>query len=154
MCNTQMDSFVPFTETMVEPVLPFCQTFDCNQISAKTSMDKADSGLTSYNIPPPRKRSRDSIHDLDNAFSPVSQKNKLSGFSSFSDQDILFQLQQQQSEIDRYIAQHVSKTKRLSEEIKIEFLFPLNYSDLGCIIYRRRRWDWSLKNKERGSREC
>ena len=104
ICNTQMDSFTPFAETMPESVLQFYQNLDCNPISAKTSMDKADSGLT-YNIPAPRKRPRDSIYDFD-AFSPVSQKNKLSGFSTFVDEDFILQYQQQQSEIDSYIAQH------------------------------------------------
>lgn len=113
--NTHMDSFFPFAEPMPEQtMLPFYQTFDCNPISTKTSMDKADSGLT-YNIPAPRKRQRDSINDLD-VFSPVSQKQKLSGFSSFLDQDIMFQLQQQQSEIDRYIAQHTEKVRLELEE--------------------------------------
>lgn len=123
--NTQMDSFFPFAEPMPEQtMLPFYQTFDCNPISTKTSMDKADSGLT-YNIPAPRKRQRDSINDLD-AFFPVSQKQKLSGFSSFLDQDIIFQLQQQQSEIDRFIAQHVSKT--------IIFVFQYPFFPLHALV--------------------
>ncbi|KAH7569579.1 hypothetical protein ACOSP7_013078 [Xanthoceras sorbifolium] len=114
LCNTQMDSFTPFAEIIPESVLPWYQNLDCNPISAKTSMDKADSGLT-YNIPAPRKRPRDSIYDFD-AFSPVSQKNKLSGFSSFVNEDVILQFQQQQSEIDRYIAQHAEKVRFELEE--------------------------------------
>ncbi|KAK1557626.1 hypothetical protein Q3G72_028319 [Acer saccharum] len=110
LCNTQMDSFTAFAETMPESVLPLYQNFDCNPISAKTSMDKADSGLT-YNIPAPRKRSRDSIYDFDAFVSPVYQKNKISGFSSFVDEDVILQFQQHQSEIDRYIAQHAEKVR-------------------------------------------
>lgn len=129
--NTQMDSFFPFAEPMPEQtMLPFYQAFDCNPISTKTSMDKADSGLT-YNIPAPRKRQRDSINDLD-AFSLVFQKQKLSGFSSLLDQDIIFRLQQQQSEIDRYIAQHVSKAIIFVSEVPLfpscsRFMFNLSF---------------------------
>lgn len=69
---------------------------------------QAESGLTYNNISAPRKRPRDQLINDFNNFS-VPQKTKMSvGASSFVDQDIAFQMQQQQSEIDRFIAQHVS----------------------------------------------
>lgn len=59
----------------------------------------------------PRKRLREeysnncnSIYDLEGC---RSQKPKLSSFSSFLDEDMVFQFQQQQEEIERYIAHHV-----------------------------------------------
>lgn len=104
MYNTQMDSGLGFNETMPEAILPFYQSLVCDPISAKASLNKDDSGLT-YNVPAPRKRPRDPINDLD-ALSIV-QKNKFSCLPSFVDENIIFQIQQQQSEIDRFIAEHV-----------------------------------------------
>jgi len=107
--NTQMDSGLVFNEPMPETLLSFYQSsLGCDPGSAKAS-NKDDSGLT-YNVPAvvaPRKRSRDSINDNFDAFH-ASQKTKVCPFSSFIDQDIIFQIQQQQSEIDRFIAEHVS----------------------------------------------
>ncbi|XP_031280867.1 BOI-related E3 ubiquitin-protein ligase 1 [Pistacia vera] len=106
LCNTQMDFYLPFAESLpcVEPLLP------------------ADSGLT-YNLNqtnhPPRKRPREntnncnSIYDLE---ASLSQKSKLSSFSSFLDEDIAFQFQQQQQEIDRHIAHHVENVRLELEE--------------------------------------
>lgn len=99
LCNNQMDFYLPFAESLpcVEPLLP------------------ADSGLTYHlnqNNHPPRKRPREntnncnSIYDLE---ASLSQKSKLSSFSSFLDEDVAFQFQQQQQEIDRHLAHHVSQ---------------------------------------------
>lgn len=151
-----MDSFFPFAEPMPEQtMLPFYQAFDCNPISTKTSMDKADSGLT-YNIPAPRKRQRDSINDLD-AFSLVFQKQKLSGFSSLLDQDIIFRLQQQQSEIDRYIAQHTEKViLELEEQRKRQSRMLISAIQEGVAnklkekdeeIHRMRKLNWVLQER-------
>lgn len=115
--NTQMDSGLVFNETMpAHTFLPFYQSsLACDPISAKASMNnnKDDSGLT-YNVPAavaaaPRKRPRDSINDnFDALINAPHQKPKL---SSFLDQDIIFQIQQHQSEIDHFIAEHVSTNK-------------------------------------------
>ena len=112
MYNTQMDSMLPQAATMPETLPPYYQSVDCGNLggSTKTFMNKADSGLT-YAIPVPdqRKRPRDSINDF-NAI-PIRQKtNKVSGLPSFLDQDIILQVHQQQSEIDRFLAQHVSNS--------------------------------------------
>ncbi|XP_027346637.1 BOI-related E3 ubiquitin-protein ligase 1-like [Abrus precatorius] len=95
--------------TMPESFLPFHQSTLCDP----NSINKADSGLT-YHIPVPRKRSRDSIAES-NAL-PVPQKNKISPQPSFIDQELLFHFQNQQSEIDRIIAQHTEKVRMELEE--------------------------------------
>ena len=106
--NTQMDSGLVFNEPMPETLLSFYQSsLGCDPVSAKAS-NKDDSGLT-YNVPAvaPRKRPRDSINDNFDAFH-ASQKTKVSPLPSFIDQELIFQIQQQQSETDRLIAEHVS----------------------------------------------
>ncbi|KAJ6358340.1 hypothetical protein OIU76_000111 [Salix suchowensis] len=82
--NTQMDSGLVFNEPMPETLLSFYQSsLGCDPVSAKAS-NKDDSGLT-YN------------------------KTKVSPLPSFIDQEIIFQIQQQQSETDRLIAEHNQK---------------------------------------------
>ncbi|KAK9267122.1 hypothetical protein L1049_009541 [Liquidambar formosana] len=106
--NTQMESGFPLARTMPETLLPLYQSVVCDSVPAKTSM-KSESGLT-YNLPAPRKRSRDSFDEL-NAFN-VSQKNNRTEFSSsFLGEDISFQIQQQQSEIDSVIVDHTEKLR-------------------------------------------
>ncbi|GMI72984.1 BOI-related gene 1 [Hibiscus trionum] len=105
--NTQMDSCVPLVDS-TQPLY----------ISAKTSINKADSGLSyNMNIPvsAPRKRSRDSFNNGFDSYS-VPQKNKLSGVSSVLDNDILSQIQQQQQDIDRFISDHTEKVRLALEE--------------------------------------
>ncbi|KAK7400715.1 hypothetical protein VNO78_11995 [Psophocarpus tetragonolobus] len=75
------------------------------------SLKKSESGLTTYNITVPRKRSRDSSVTEPAGLLPVPQKNKLSPQPSVLDQELLFHLQNQQSEIDRFIAQHTEKVR-------------------------------------------
>lgn len=107
--NSQMDSGLLLAATMPENnVMDLYQSPMCDQ--AKTSMNQAESGLTYNNlISAPRKRSRDTLMNEFNNFTIPQQKKLSSGISSsFVDQDIAFQIQQQQSEIDRFIAQHVS----------------------------------------------
>ncbi|XVF40040.1 hypothetical protein PTKIN_Ptkin01aG0080400 [Pterospermum kingtungense] len=126
MYNTQMDSCVPLVDTMQEasqlfPLYHQQQPVVCDPIiSAKTSINKADSGLTynmnNNNIPvvsAPRKRPRDSF--INNGFHSytVPQKNK---FSSLLDDDVFSQIQQQQQEIDRFIAEHTEKVRLELEE--------------------------------------
>ncbi|KAK8481640.1 hypothetical protein V6N13_093006 [Hibiscus sabdariffa] len=89
-------------------------------ISAKTSMNKTDSGLT-YNMNIPvsaaRKRSRDSSNNgLDFDSYSVPQKNKLSGVSSLLDNDVFSQIQQQEEDIDRFISYHTEKLRLGLEE--------------------------------------
>ncbi|KAI5313113.1 hypothetical protein L3X38_042287 [Prunus dulcis] len=113
--STQMDSGLLLSATMPENLLPMYQSPFCE--ANKASMNKqAESGLTYNNISAPRKRPRDQLINDFNNFS-VPQKTKMSvGASSFMDQDIAFQIQQQQSEIDRFIAQHTEKVRMELEE--------------------------------------
>lgn len=122
--NTQMDSVnVPLVDTTQEAsqsqLFPLYdhQSLVCdNPISAKTSINKADSGLTyNMNIPVPaaRKRPRDSSFaaingGFDHSYGTVSQKNKFSGVPSLLDENIFSQIHQQQQDIDRFVAEHVS----------------------------------------------
>lgn len=103
--GTQIEGAVPFPST----ALPFHQSTLCDP----NSMNKADSGLT-YNIPLPRKRSRDSITESTPLQLP--QKNKLSSQPSILDQNLLFHLHNQQSEIDRLITQHTETVRVELEE--------------------------------------
>ncbi|KAE8715063.1 putative BOI-related E3 ubiquitin-protein ligase 2 [Hibiscus syriacus] len=105
--NTQMDSCVPLVDSMQ----PLYQSLVCDpNISAKTSINKADSGLTfNMNIPvsSPRKRSRDSFNNGFDSYS-IPQKNKLS--------DVFSQIQQQQQDIDCFISDHTEKVRMELEE--------------------------------------
>ncbi|KAK8650314.1 hypothetical protein V6N13_139959 [Hibiscus sabdariffa] len=98
--NTQMDSCVPLIDS-IQPLY---------HISAKTSINKADSGLT-YNMNIPvsatRKRSRDSFA---NGFDSYSD----SGVSSVLDNDVFSQIQQQ--DVDRFISHHTEKVRLELEE--------------------------------------
>ncbi|XWS12293.1 hypothetical protein CRYUN_Cryun37aG0077000 [Craigia yunnanensis] len=118
--NTQIDSCVPLVDTMQEAsqLFPIYQSLVCDPISAKTSINKADSGLTyNMNIPvsAPRKRPRDSFINGFDSYT-VPQKNKFSGVSSVLDDDVFFQIQQQQQEIDRFISEHTEKVRFELEE--------------------------------------
>jgi len=96
--NTQMDSALPLPPAaMPESLLSLYQSSFCDP-------NKADSGLT-YNLPLQRKRSRDFTTELTSL--PPHQKNKISPQPSFLSQEILYQFQHQQSEIDRVLAHHV-----------------------------------------------
>ena len=96
--NTQMDSPLPLPPAaMPESLLSLYQSSFCDP-------NKADSGLT-YNLPLQRKRSRDFTSELTSL--PPHHKNKISPQPSLLSQEILYQFQHQQSEIDRVLAQHV-----------------------------------------------
>ncbi|XP_028784373.1 BOI-related E3 ubiquitin-protein ligase 1-like [Neltuma alba] len=123
VCNGQMDSALPLplplSSAMADPFLPFYNQSStlCDLASAKTSINKADSGLTCH-VPaaaaaPIRKRPRDQfIAAESNALLIPHKINKLSSqSSSFLAQDILCQLQNQQSEIDHFISQHTEKVR-------------------------------------------
>ncbi|XP_022715448.1 BOI-related E3 ubiquitin-protein ligase 1-like [Durio zibethinus] len=119
--NTQVDSCVPLVDTMQEAsqLFPLYQSLVCDpNISAKTSINKADSGLTyNMNIPAsaPRKRPRDSFTNGFDSYS-VAQKNNISGVSSLLDDDVFSQIQQQQHDIDRLVAEHTAKVRLELEE--------------------------------------
>lgn len=109
------------TDTSLIP--PMHGTSVADSIPVKTPM-KSDSGLT-YPIPVSRKRTRDNNAGIpDNrllAFPQNHQQNSGSnrcGSFTFLGQDISFQIQQQQFEIDRFISQHVR-----SRCVTLGFLF-------------------------------
>lgn len=86
------------TTTVTETLLPIYGSMISDSAPVKTVTMKSDSGRT-YAVPISRKRSRDEIN-LQNA-------NNRFGSFTFLGEDISFQIQQQQSEFDRFIAQHV-----------------------------------------------
>ncbi|XP_041028232.1 BOI-related E3 ubiquitin-protein ligase 1-like [Juglans microcarpa x Juglans regia] len=115
--SAQMYSGLPLAGTMPEALPPFTQSVDYNLGSAKTFINKADSGL-SYSIPDHRKRPTDSINEL-SALTVPQKRTKLSGLPSFVDRDIIFQAQQQQQgEIDCFFAQYAEKLSSKLEEQK------------------------------------
>ncbi|KAE9594811.1 hypothetical protein Lal_00013314 [Lupinus albus] len=112
--NAHMDSTaIPLPEKMAQPFMPFYQ-FN-NFYDPK----KEDSGLTCHNIPTlQRKRPRDFTTELTSL--PHHQKNKLLHQSSFIDQHVLYQIQnQQQCEIDRVLAHYAEKVRMGLEEQKM-----------------------------------
>jgi E3 ubiquitin-protein ligase BOI-like protein len=77
---------------------------------------KAESGLT-CNLPPSRKRSRDSIEDYQILQKNIHIQNQNHmEFSSFLGEDFSVQIQQQQLEIDQIIAHHNKKVRMELEE--------------------------------------
>ncbi|XWS18709.1 hypothetical protein CRYUN_Cryun32bG0068100 [Craigia yunnanensis] len=114
-----MDSCVPLVETMQEAsqLFPCYQSLVFDPISAKTSINKAESSLTyNMNIPvsAPRKRPRDSFINGFDSYT-ITQKNKISSASSILYDDVFSQIQQQQ-EIDHFIAEHTEKMRLELEE--------------------------------------
>ncbi|KAK8575000.1 hypothetical protein V6N13_033785 [Hibiscus sabdariffa] len=108
--NSQMDScVVHLVDSICDP-----------NISAKISINKTDSGLTyNKNIPvsASRKRSRDSSNNgFDFDSYSVPQKKKLSVVSSFLDNDVFSQIQQQEEDIDQFISDHTEKLRLGLEE--------------------------------------
>ncbi|KHN42972.1 Baculoviral IAP repeat-containing protein 7-A [Glycine soja] len=105
------------TSSAAMPILP--------SSTALPFYHQSDSGLTCHATTaaaPPRKRSRDSITTTESntLLLPVPQKNKLSSSPpSILDQDLLFHFQNQQSEIDRFIAQHTEKVRMELEEQRV-----------------------------------
>lgn len=102
--NAQIPSVANFSTAMAENFSPFHQSLLCDSVQAKNSM-KADSGLT-CNLPAPRKRSRDSFEQFNDSLRTPPKNNPIE-FSSFLGEDISFQIQQQQLEIDHIVALHV-----------------------------------------------
>ncbi|KAL2475903.1 putative BOI-related E3 ubiquitin-protein ligase 3 [Abeliophyllum distichum] len=106
------------TTTATETVLPIYGSAISDSAPAKTGTMKSDSGLT-YAVPVSRKRSRDAINPLLSSYPSVCQNqnaNNRCGSFTFLGEDISFQIQQQQTEIDRFIAQHMDKVRMEIEE--------------------------------------
>ncbi|CAL5402540.1 unnamed protein product [Camellia sinensis] len=106
----------PLSGTTTETLLPMYSSVITDSLQAKTAM-KADSGLT-YALPVSRKRSRDLINPLisfPNA-QIQNQNNNRCGSFTFLGEDISMQIQQQQLEVDRFIAQHTEKVRFEVEE--------------------------------------
>lgn len=108
--NIQMGYGIPLSGTITnETLLPAYNSFIDDSVPPKT-VKKSDSGLT-YNVPTlPRKRTRESLHPFLNYSTPPTSKN-CSNFS-FLGEDISFQIQQQQFDVDRLISEHVRIHKR------------------------------------------
>ncbi|CAI9784052.1 unnamed protein product [Fraxinus pennsylvanica] len=95
------------TTKATETVLPMYGSMINDSAPVNTVTMTSDSGLT-YAAPISRKRSRDAIN-------PQSLDYRCGSFT-FLGEDISFQIQQQQSEIDRFIAQHMDKVRMEIEE--------------------------------------
>ncbi|XP_043711805.1 probable BOI-related E3 ubiquitin-protein ligase 3 [Telopea speciosissima] len=119
--NTQMGlGAVPFftTTTTAEMLLPFYNSSAMADPVPATTTVKADSGLTYNNLPisVSRKRSRDSSMIALPCSPKDNKNNNRSSCSSvaplsFLGEDITFQIQQQQLEIDRFVAHHTQKIR-------------------------------------------
>lgn len=144
---------VPLSGTTTETMLPAAYNSLMNDSIPQKAAIKSESGLT-YNIPIPisRKRSRDSMINPSLSFlshhqnTPQPQKN--CGSFSFLGEDISFQIQQHQFDIDRLISQHVRIHKHIHKHmfysVSIQSLYLLIKGSLkvlvfGCVFFRWRR---------------
>ncbi|KAJ4976810.1 hypothetical protein NE237_001916 [Protea cynaroides] len=122
--NTQMGfGVVPFSTTTTTPetFLPLYNSVMAPDPVPATTTLKSDSGLTYNNLPMSvsRKRSRDSSMISFPSSSPKENNNNNNNSSicnsvpplSFLGEDITLQIQQQQLEIDRFVAQHTEKVR-------------------------------------------
>ncbi|CAA3030051.1 probable BOI-related E3 ubiquitin- ligase 3 [Olea europaea subsp. europaea] len=105
------------TTTATENFVPMYSSTVTDSIPAKTAPMKSDSGL-SYALPVSRKRSSDAMNPLLFSFPVVQNQNAnyRCGSFTFLGEDISFQFQQQQLEIDRFIAQQTEKVRMEMEE--------------------------------------
>ncbi|XAR56892.1 Ubiquitin--protein ligase [Bertholletia excelsa] len=102
---------LPPLSATTDGMLPMYNRGITDSLPAKTAM-KADSGLT-YALPVSRKRSRSSITPLisfPNGQVQTPSNNRCGSFT-FLGEDISLQIQQQQLEIDCFIAQHTEKVR-------------------------------------------
>ncbi|KAF4350583.1 hypothetical protein CsatB_001380 [Cannabis sativa] len=102
--NTRMDSSAIIPESLL-----YCDQSPIRDM--KSSMNRADSVITYYNVPAPRKRSRDSMSDC---FS-YSQKRTLPGESPFLNRDTSPQIHDHPSDINCFISQHTEKVRLILE---------------------------------------
>ncbi|KAK3033111.1 hypothetical protein RJ639_036470 [Escallonia herrerae] len=106
----------PLSGTTTETLLPM---YGSESVPAKTAM-KSDSGLT-YALPVSRKRPRDQsainpfVSFPSTAHQNPNHHNRTGPFT-FLGEDISLQIQQQQLEIDRFIALHTDKVRLEIEE--------------------------------------
>ncbi|XP_051136368.1 probable BOI-related E3 ubiquitin-protein ligase 2 [Andrographis paniculata] len=105
------------TTTATEIAVPMYGTATTGGFPVKTAV-KSESGLT-Y-VPVPRKRSREEASDSMVSSFPSAVQNQIAtnrcGSFTFLGEDISFQIQQQQLEIDRFIAQHTDKVRMEIED--------------------------------------
>lgn len=142
----------------IESIIPFSNSTIADPIAMAAAMtaNPSESGLT-CNLPAPRKRSREfTIQTL-----PISngEKNRdpvLHPFS-FLGEDISFQIQQQQLEIDRFISQHTEKVRReLQERRKRHFQQLIMAVEVGMMkrlkskeeeMDKMEKLNWALEEK-------
>ncbi|KAL2523878.1 putative BOI-related E3 ubiquitin-protein ligase 3 [Abeliophyllum distichum] len=106
------------TTTATENIVPMFNPAITDYVPAKTTPMKSESGL-SYAVPVSRKRSSDAMNPLLSSFPSVVQNqnaNYRCGSFTFLGEDISFQIQQQQLEIDQFIAQQTEKVRMEIEE--------------------------------------
>lgn len=97
------------TTAAMETVVPIHCSAITETVLQKSSAMKSDSGLT-YAVPVSRKRSRDVNSPLPSALpNHATTTNNRRGSFTFLGEDFSMHFQQQQLEIDRFIAQHVRK---------------------------------------------
>lgn len=101
------------TTTATDALIPMYGSAMADSVAVKTPM-KSDSGLT-YAIPASRKRAREAVisnHHPLMSFPPSlpnqQQTDNRCGSFTFLGEDISYQIQQQQLEIDSFITEHVS----------------------------------------------
>lgn len=108
------------TTTATDALIPMYGSAMADSVPAKTPI-KSDSGL-SYAIPASRKRSREAVisHHPMLSFQPnlrnQQQTDNRCGSFTFMGEDISYQIQQQQLEIDNFIAEHTEKVRMEIEE--------------------------------------
>jgi len=98
-------------------IMPMHNSAIADSIPAKTPLMKSESGI-SYAVPVSRKRSSDAMNPLLSSFTGVQNQNAnyLCGSFTFLGEDISFQIQQQQLEIDCVIAQQTEKVRMEMED--------------------------------------
>ncbi|KAI3466335.1 hypothetical protein Pfo_022998 [Paulownia fortunei] len=105
------------TTTATETMVPLYGSATTGTLPVKTAAMKSESGLT-Y-VPVSRKRSREADNSLLSSIPSVVQNQSVNnhcGTFTFLGEDISFQIQQQQLEIDRFMAQHTEKVRMEIEE--------------------------------------
>ncbi|KAL6567639.1 hypothetical protein OROGR_001307 [Orobanche gracilis] len=113
------------TTTATETLVPIYGSEMTNAVPAKKTAIKSGSCL-SYAVPVSRKRFRDGINNpmvssLPNVVVPDQSVNNRCGSFTFLGEDFSFLFQQQQLEIDRFIAQHAEKVRLEVEERRRRF---------------------------------
>ncbi|KAG6407340.1 hypothetical protein SASPL_130329 [Salvia splendens] len=109
------------TTAAMETMVPIYCSAIAETAGAKTSAIKSDSGLTYAAVPVSRKRSRDAINPLMASPLPSGVANNRRGSMTFLGEDFSFHFQQQQLEIDRFIAQHTEKVRLEIEDRRKRF---------------------------------